>query len=94
MLSETLFLLQLAFVVTAIVAIQNETLGTIIYYILSIIIGVLANVYVFLVAALWTAIIVGILVAVASVIALIAGICFLCMVGQTCQSNSNRNVNY
>jgi pheromone shutdown protein TraB len=85
---------QLAFVVTAIVAIQNETLGTIIYYILSIIIGVLANVYVFLVAALWTAVIVGILVAVASVIALIAGICFLFMAGLTCQSNSNRNVNY
>ena len=85
---------QLAFVVTAIVAIQNETLGTIIYYILSIIIGVLANVYVFLVAALWTAIIVGILVAIASVIALIAGICFLFMAGQTCQSNSNRNVNF
>ena len=85
---------QLAFVVVAIVGIQNETLGTVIYYILSIIIGILANVYVFLVAALWTAVIVGILVAVASVIALIAGICFLIMAGQTCQSNSNRNVNY
>ena len=83
---------QLAFVVVAIIGIQNETLGTIIYYILSIIIGILANVYVFLVAALWTTVIVGILVAVASVIALVAGICFLFMVGQTCQSNSNRNV--
>ena len=85
---------QLAFVIVAIVAIQNETLGTIIYYILSIVIGIIANMYVFLVAALWTTIIVGILVAIASIIALIAGICFLCMAGQACQSNSNRNVNY
>ena len=85
---------QLSFVIVAIVGIQNETLGTIIYYILSIIIGVLANVYVFLVAALWTTVIVGILVAVASIIALIAGICFLFMAGQTCQSSSNRNVTY
>ena len=83
---------QLAFVIVAIIGIQNETLGTIIYYILSIIIGILANVYVFLVAALWTTVIVGILVAVASIIALVVGICFLFMAGQTCQSNSNRNV--
>ena len=84
---------QFAFVVVTIVAIQNENLGTIIYYIISIIIGVLANVYVFLVAALWTTVIVGILVAIASVIALIAGICLLFMIGQSCTSKPNRNVN-
>ena len=48
---------QFAFVVITIVAIQNVNLGTIIYYVISIFIGVLANVYVFLVAALWIAVI-------------------------------------
>ena len=45
---------QVAFVVLAIIAIQNESLGTfvyIIYCIFSIIIAILANVYVFLVVA-------------------------------------------
>ena len=85
---------QFAFVVVTIVAIQNENLGTIIYYIISIIIGVLANVYVFLVAALWTTVIVGILVAIVSAIALIAGICLLSfMIGSSCPSKPNRNEN-
>ena len=87
--------IQLAFVVIAIVEIQNESLGTIFYYILSIIIGILANVYVFLVAALWMTVIVCTLVAIATVIVLIAGICFLCLACLLLGgSDSNRNKNY
>ena len=86
---------QVAFVVLAIIAIQNESLGTfvyIIYCILSIIIAILANVYVFLVAALWTAIIVGILVALATVVVYIAGIYVIYMnCSRTPESNQNEN---
>ena len=86
---------QLAFVIVAIVGIQNETFGTIIYYILSIVIGIIANMYVFLVAAFWTTVVYGILVAISSIIAIIIGISvFFCIARQTCQSNSNRNVNH
>jgi hypothetical protein len=89
---------QLAFVIIAIITIQNESPGTVIYYILSVIIGILANVYVFLVAALWTTVVIGILLAIALVIALIAGICFLCMacllLGGSNSKNRNANRNY
>ena len=87
---------QLAFVIVTIVGIQSENLGTVVYYILSILIGIVANVYVFLVAALWTTIIVGALVAVATVIALVAGLIFLVMAGGACgtSNQSRRPVNY
>jgi hypothetical protein len=83
---------QFTFVIIAIIAIQNESPGIIIYYILSVIIGVLANVYVFLVAALWTAVIVGILVAIALVIAVTCIIAMNCSCLQS-NRNENRNVN-
>ena len=72
---------QIALVVVTIITMENVDLSTIIYYVISIVIGILANVYVFLVAALWIAVIVGIL-AIAPIIALVAGICLLRMIGQ------------
>ena len=84
---------QIAFVVLAIIAIRMETLGTIIYCILSIIVVVLANVYIILIAALWTAVIAGILVAIAIIIVLIAGICVIYMNCPHCTPQSNRNEN-
>ena len=85
---------QLIFVIVAIGGIQS-TLGTVIYYFISIFIGILANVYVFLVAAFWAAVIFSILVVVSSIVPLLIGICIALIAGLSCasQRNSDRNEN-
>ena len=70
---------QFAFMVIVIIGLQRETIGTIVYYVLSIVIGIFANMYVFLVAAFWMAVIVVIILIIAIIIAIIACLCALCL---------------
>ena len=77
------------------VEVLNGGLGWVLFYIFSIIVGVVANLYVFIVAALWTFIIVSIIVGIAVIVAFIVLIialvilyCFL----KACSSNSDGHV--
>ena len=79
---------QLVFVIVAIVGIQSGAPDTVFFYILSIVVGFAANLYVFLVAAFWMTIIIGILVLIAVVVALIVLVILLLSCGG---SNSNNN---
>ena len=78
---------QFAFVLTAILAIRSGDPATLFFYILSITVGIVANVYVFAVAALWTTIIVGIIALIAIIVAVIMMICVLA----GCGSSDKRN---
>ena len=85
--------LQLAFIICAARAVDDMGVvvthvlnggGWVAYYIFALIVGFIANLYVFLVVGLWVAIITAILVA----IALIVG--FVCL-AVMCSNNSNKN---
>ena len=91
--------LQFAFIMSAALAIDemgqlvSQILnggGWIVYYIIAVIVGIIANVYVFAVAALWGAIIVGVVVLIALII---AGLC-LCFLAATMGSSSRRRRSY
>lgn len=89
-------LLQLGFIVCAALADTgpSEVLnggGWINFYIAAVIMGIIANLYTFAVAGLWIAIIVGILVAIAALIACLLLCCFFAMLGASSDSNNNRN---
>jgi Na+-driven multidrug efflux pump len=89
--------LQLAFVICAAQAVDDMGVvvthvlnggGWVIYYIVALIVGIIANLYTFLVVAIWVAIITTVLVAIALIVALFIGcICLSIM----CSSNSNKN---
>ena len=81
---------QFAFVLTAILAIRSGDPGTIFFYILSIVVGIIANIYVLAVAALWTTIIVGILILIAIIIMLIVLACMLLSCGSSKSSQRTR----
>jgi ABC-type multidrug transport system fused ATPase/permease subunit len=91
--------LQLAFIICAARAVDDMGVvvthvlnggGWVIYYIFALIVGIVANLYIFLVVGLWVAIITAILVAIALIIALIIG--YICLVVM-CSGNSNKNYN-
>ena len=81
---------QFAFLLTAILAIQSGDPGTVFFYVLSIVVGIIANIYVFAVAALWTTIIVGILVLIAVIIALLVLACVLLSCGRSKSTQQTR----
>lgn len=82
---------QLVFVIVAIVGIQSGAPDTVFFYILSIVVGFAANLYVFLVAAFWMTIIIGILILIAVIVALIVLVILLLSCGG---SNSNNKRSY
>lgn len=93
--------LQLTFIICAAQAVDEMGVvithvlnggGWVVYYLFAVIVGAIANLYVFLVAGLWVAIITAVLAAIAVVVAGIALICLLAI----CASGSgfNRNKNY
>ena len=88
---------QFAFVLCAAIATQEtgEIIGQIlngggwvIYYIIAVVVGILANLYVFAVAGLWFAIIVGVLILVVAILALV---CFACLVSGSDNRNNNQH---
>lgn len=89
-------LLQLGFIICAAVADTGPSKvlnggGWINFYIVAIVTGIIANLYTFAVAALWGAIIIGVLVMIASLIACLFLCCILFMLGSGSSSNNNRN---
>lgn len=88
-------LLQLGFIICAAIADTgpSEVLnggGWIYFYIIAIIMGIIANLYTFTVAAFWGAIIIGVIVMITALIACLVLCCFLAMLG-SCESSSNSN---
>ena len=81
---------QFAFLLTAIIAIRSGDPGTLFFYVFTIAVGIVANVYVFAVAAFWTFIIVGILTLIALVIAFIVLLCVLQLLGCFTSDSSQR----
>ena len=81
-------LLQLGFVIAA-----SRSLGGdwAVFYVPAGIIGYLANIYVFTVAALWSLIIMGVILVVASIIAFIIFCCLLFMCLSSASENRNRH---
>ena len=89
-------LLQLGFIICAAVADTgpSEVLnggGWLNFYIAAVIMGIIANLYTFAVAAFWGAIIIGVIVAIASLIACLLMCCFLYMVASGNSDNNRRN---
>lgn len=91
-------LLQLGFIICAAVADTgpSEVLNGrdwLNFYIAAVIMGVIANLYTFSVAAFWGAIIVGVTVTIASVIACFLMCCLLLMVASGCDAMHDNNNN-
>lgn len=89
-------LLQLGFIICAAVADTgpSEVLnggGWVNFYIVAIITGIIANLYTFAVAALWGAIVIGVIAMIASLIACLFLCCILFILGSGSSSNNNRN---
>ena len=100
-------LVQLGFIICAAIADTgpSEVLnggGWIYFYIVTIIMGIIANLYTFAVAALWGAIIIGVIVMIESLIACLIAwpiaclvlCCFLAMLGSSGSSSNNNRRNY
>ena len=84
--------LQLAFVICAAQAVDDMGVvvtqilnggGWVIYYIIAVIVGVIANLYVFLVAGLWVAIVSAIIITIAAIIACLILACMLANCGSS-----------
>ena len=67
--------------------------GWVIYYIIAVIVGIIANLYVFLVAGLWVAIISMIIITIAAIIACLILACMLANCGSS-SSSSRRDYRY
>ena len=90
--------LQLAFILCAALAVDEmgqiafQVLnggGWVVYYIFAVIVGVIANAYVFLITGFWIAVVVTVLLIIAMIIAVIVCLLFLSCLGSS-NSNSNR----
>ena len=87
--------MQFAFIVVTIASIQVENVGVIFYYFLSVILGLIANAYVFVVGALWVAIIVGVLLIIAMIIiCFVMFIILVIIIYCACNSSSQKNTHW
>ena len=94
-ISLSYFTIQFAFVVTTIVGINSAGGGVVFYYILSIVLGCIANMYVFAVAGLWIAVFIGILLLIGVVLTLFALYCFcVCLASDTSSNRYHRRTYY
>ena len=90
--------LQLAFILCAALAVDEmgqivfQVLnggGWVVYYVFAVIVGVIANAYVFLITGFWIAVVVTVLLIIAMIVAVIVCLLFLSCLGSS-NSNSNR----
>ena len=90
--------MQFAFVLVTVISIQEENFGVIviIYYFFTVILGLIANAYVFTVGALWVAMVTGVLLLVVLIIIgfvlffvliILVIVCWICSLSQTKRRN-------